>query len=398
MVRYKMLGRDVDAQPVQYRTWVVSGAPDFTGALYTGDKSGPTPLMDVSAYAIFDPTEPCDFNLPNVLDWNPTYKTLPALICDGQLAVIDGYIYLFGGQNSAKIYRATTNNPADFQDTGATLPTALCGSQLAIINGTVYLFGGAPTASLTSGTSAIYSAPVSNPLSWTNNGNLLPAALHHSQLAVIGNNIYLFGGKASNQIVSNIYTALVSNPLSWSDTGHTLPLAVYGSQLGIMDGYAFLLGGITPSGETNAILSALTVSPTTWAQTGMLPHPVSYGQFCTIGASGYLFTSTNGGPSGFTKILTCGLNAPNSWADTGVDITGTLSQSHLAVIYDRIWLYGGNGNTIILSNGSILKYTLNNVAAIQYGEVTRTQVQAAPSYLSLFQVLGFAPWKTDYGS
>jgi len=401
MVQYKMLARDVDAEPVQYRTWVVNGTPDFTGQFYTGDKSGPNPFVDVSAYAIFNPGNVVDFNLPNALDWGTTYKTLPSYICDAQLAVIDGYIYLFGGQNSNKIFRASVNNPATFTDTGATLPIAgLAGSQLAILNGTIYLFGGTTDATLTSPTDVILSAPASNPLNWTNHGSLLPRMLHHSQLAVINNTIYLFGGNESNHAVADIFSAPLSNPLSWSETGSFLPTPLFASQLAIIDGYAYLFGGLLSSSvSVNTIYAASLSDPTFWFLDGYLPYPASYGQFATIGNQGYLFTPTViSGPPTYTKILRCNLSSPNQWVDTQSTVAGSASQSHLAIVYDRIWLYGGNGSTVILANNSILKYNLNDTAVLSYGNITRTQVQAAPTQLVLFQILGFSPWRTDYGS
>ena len=107
MVRYKMLGRDVNSAPTQYRTWVVPNTPDLTGALYTGLKSGPNPMVDISAYYIVDPNAIVDFNLPLPTQWQslpgtpfdfPGKKVLPAQISDSQLAIIDGYAYMFGGE------------------------------------------------------------------------------------------------------------------------------------------------------------------------------------------------------------------------------------------------------------------------------------------------------------
>lgn len=410
MIRYKMLARDVDAQPVQYRTWIVDNAPDYTGQFYTGDKSGTSPFVDVSAYAIYNPGEVVNFNLPNPLDWSTTYKTLPSYICDAQLAVVDGYIYLFGGQNSNKIYRASVGNPATFTDTGATLPVpGLAGSQIAIINDIIYLFGGTTDATLTSATDNILSAPASNPLNWTNHGSLLPRKLHHSQLAVINNTIYLFGGNEINNAVSDIFSAPISNPLNWSETGTNLPSPLYGSQLAIMDGYVYLFGGLLfPDTPVSTIYSAPLNNPTFWLASGFLPYPICYGQFATIGSYGYLFTPTATNTTSYTKILRCSLATPLAWVDTKATVNGSATQSHLAIVYDRIWLYGGSGSTIILANNSILKYTLSSTATFpyyrdttspfDYGNVTRTQVQAAPSELALFQILGFPPWKTDYGS
>lgn len=44
---YKMRGKDVDCIPLTYRTWVVSGVPDPTGASYVGTRCGVTPFAEV---------------------------------------------------------------------------------------------------------------------------------------------------------------------------------------------------------------------------------------------------------------------------------------------------------------------------------------------------------------
>lgn len=398
MVRYKMLGRDVDSSPIQYRTWVVNDTPDLTGALYAGDKSGPSPFVDISAYAIFDPNEVVDFNLPNALDWSTTRRVLPKLICDSQIAVIDGYVYLFGGQNSASILKATVDNPADWVDTGATLPGPLAGSQLAIVDGYIYLFGGATDATMNSGTKAIYSAPTSNPLSWTNDGYLLPDKLHHSQLAIADGYLYLFGGYGTHGATNVIYQASASNPLAWHTDGYLLPDSLYGSQLAIMDGYICLIGGLLSNNTpTKNIYAANLSSPTTWSLINTLPYASFYGQFVTVGDQGYLITPTNTATS-FTKILRCNLDKPFEWVDTKSTVPGSVSQSQLAIIYDRLFLFGGNGSTVIFANNSLLKYKLDSVLTISYGTITRTEYNATPNHLDLFALLGFPYWKTDYGS
>lgn len=397
MVRYKMLGRDIDSTPVQYRTWVVNNTPDYTGALYTGHKSGPHPFVDVVAYAIFDP-EPIDFNLPDPLNWISTKKVLPGHVCDGQLAIIDGYVYLFGGQNSAKIYRATLDNPTDWVDTGATLPTNLAGSQLAIIGNTIYLFGGTTDATLFNSTNNIYSAPVSNPLSWTDNGPKLPLKLHHSQLAIVDGYIYLFGGHDEENATDAIVKSHSSNPLSWSNTGQKIPDKLYASQLAILDGYVCLFGGMLPNNDSTAkIYLAPLNNPTSWLFSGLLPYPAAYGQFVAVGTKGYLITPTKSSTSN-TNILQCDVHTPTLWVDTKSTLPGNASQSHLAIINDRLFLFGGNGSTIIFANNQILKFPLYSPDTLSYGFVTRTEYNATLNPLDLFMVIGFPNWKTDYGS
>src|ERR1700681_45056 len=102
MVRYKMLARDVNSAPTQYRTWVVPNTPDLTAQLYTGYKSGENPFVDISAYTILDGYVIADFNLLLPTQWQtipdtpfdfPGKKVLPAAISDSSLVIIDGYAY-----------------------------------------------------------------------------------------------------------------------------------------------------------------------------------------------------------------------------------------------------------------------------------------------------------------
>jgi N-acetylneuraminic acid mutarotase len=399
MVSYKMLGLDLNATPFpQYRTWAVSGTPDYTAQYYTGDKSGSNALFNITAYAIVNPAEAYNFNLPNPLAWSPTRQVLPTYISDSQVAIVDGYLYLFGGAGSNAILIASVDNPTLWSNTGATLPTPLAGSQLAIINNTIYLFGGATDGTLASPTANIYTAPVSNPLNWTNHGALLPAPLHHAQLGIAGNNLYLFGGNGVNAATNTIYTAPITNPLVWSNTLSVLPVPLYGSQLGIINNSLYLFGGLlSPNSPTANIYSASISIPTSWSLVGALPYPAAYGQFAIVGSQGFLFTPTVSTASN-TRILSCNLTTPAQWVDTNQTIKASLSQSQLAIVNDRLFLLGGNGNTAIMANHQYLAYSLNGAPAVSYNYTTRTAVSEAPTELALFQVLGFPPWRTDYGA
>lgn len=390
MVRYKMIGKDINAIPTQYRTWVVENEPDFTASQYTGPKSGDNALIDIRAYAIFNEHDVFDFNLPNPLNWITTKKVLPQAIYDSQFAAIDGYLYLFGSENSNKIFKATIDNPADWQDTGATLPTALSCSQLAIVDGYMYLFGGLDGYT---SVDTIFSAPLTDPLNWTNNGSLLPTQLDSSQLTILDGYLYLYGGKINNVASDIILQASTSNPLSWVDTGKTLPDKLHSSHLAVMDGYVLLLGGISNE-PSKTIYSALVADPTTWAAVGVLPDTAFKGQFVTIGHYGYLFTQTGSGVAP-TKIFRCVIDNPFSWNYTNQTVPGVVSQSQLGIVYDRMFLFGGNGSSVIFTNTYEVKYDIEAAEAIDYGYVTRTQFQANDK-LDLFKVLGFPYWKTTY--
>jgi hypothetical protein len=410
MTRYKMVARDINSNPTQWRTWVVQGQPDFDGYYYTGYKSGPNAFTEVHAYAIPDTGTIADFNLPDPTNWVattdrlnwdfPIRKVLPAPLEDSALAVLDGYIYMFGGKITDKIYRAHVNNPADWEDTGAVLPNPLFGSSLAIVDGYIYLFGGNNGVDAVNGLGAIdniYSAPVSNPLVWTNHGSLLPRRLEYSHLAMDGYQLYLFGGREINSATNLIFTATTSNPLSWTITGSTLPYKVYGGTLAQINNNWMIFGGLlTPDSPTNTIITASVNTPLSWTTTGLLPWSTGFGQFVNIGGDGYLIGPMNGANTNFTSILRCNLNNPNAWVDLQVVVRGVVSHSQIAIIADRVWLFGGSGLTAIFACNQITKYNILAPKAINYGTITRVTVPNTDNINRPYTATGMPWWKTDY--
>src|SRR5690606_36189133 len=238
MVRFKNLGRDINANPVQLRVWITDDLPG-DDASYTGPRAGHNPLLDITSYIIYDDNAIVDFNFPLATQWSKTYEVLPNTTECSSLAVIDGYIYLFGGRVHNKILRARTADPGRWKDTGATLADNSYGSHLAVIGDYIYLFGGNDGYAV----SNIYSAPTADPLSWTDDGPLLPEPICFGQLVIVDDTIYLYGGKDSNAAKDSIYSAPIANPLNWTDTGNTLPDKLYASQVMLTDTYVLLLGG-----------------------------------------------------------------------------------------------------------------------------------------------------------
>lgn len=412
MVRYKMIGRDVDfSAPIQYRTWVVNDQPDFTGQFYIGLKSGSNSFVDITTYLIPDNvTFTPDFNLPNPLYWDTTRKVLPDSVANGQLAIIDGYdgysdgyrrtdgyVYLFGGELSSRIYRADINRPAEWVDTGGNLPSILYGSQLAVIGNTIYLFGGNDSLA----TDHIYSASVGDPLNWTDHGSLLPKQVYNAQLVIINDSIYLLGGQKSLiEPLDTILVAPVNNPLVWTLASNTLSEPIFSSHVGIIGDNVYLFGGLSSTTKpTNHIYSAPLSNPLNWNIVGFLPYPIGRGQFFIIGNKGYLITSgaiPSTPRSHGTRILRCDLSSPTKWFDTNKTIPGEVTDSQLAIIYDRLFLFGGSGSSVIFSSIPELKYSLNSVETIKYADTTRIKFNHFKNISDQFKILGFAPWRTDY--
>lgn len=412
MIRFKMLARDINSNPTQYRTWVVPTVPDFTGEFNTGYKSGENAFVDVVPYIITDDSVIADFSLPLPSLWNPENgdgpadfpirKVLPDPLDDSHFAIIDGYAYMFGGKITDKIYKAALNNPADWEDTGAILPTPLYGASLAIADGYVYLFGGHDGYDgydgYSTSVSTIFSAPTTNPLNWTNHGAILPRKLYYSSFGMADGYMYLFGGLENTGPSQAILRASTSNPLAWTDTGSTIPISVYGSIIAEINGYWMMYGGLTsPNTATSFIWKASTLNPTAWSLDGYLPYATAHGQFVTVGEDGYMIGPMVGAaPTGFTPILQCHLNAPNSFVDTKQIVRGVISHSQIAIIYDRIWLFGGSGETAIFACNQTSKYDFYNPTIVSYGQKTRLLLPLINNLDNPYQAVCIPYWKTDY--
>jgi hypothetical protein len=411
MVRYKMVGRDVNSIPTQYRTWVVENTPDFTGSLYTGPKSGSNPMVDISAYAILDDDAVVDFNLPVPGNWQTNTpnlpfdfygrRVLPDVVSDGSLAIIDGYIYIFGGSGSDAIYMASVGDPGTWTNTGAALPTTLANSSLAIVDGNIYLFGGNVVSSNGSHhpTNAIFTAPVSNPLLWTTVGSL-PIAVHSASLGMANGYLFLAGGNTGTAATDQVLMSATSNPVSWFVAG-TLPVATYGSTIIQADGYWYLLGGeSSPTNPSDNVLYSYVSNPSVWMTYGTMPYATSYGAFFSMGQDGYYIGSAaNDGydaATTFTPIMQVGFTSLDPWTDTGQTVPAVLSHSQYAIIVDRFWFFGGSGLSAIFTNAQVLKYSLTDPVVIAYGNITRTLFQSADNLTNPFLVLGIPYWLTDY--
>jgi hypothetical protein len=405
MVRYKMLARDINSNPTQYRTWIVANNPDLGVEYYYGYKSGYNDFVDVSAYSIEDNSVIANFNLPLPGQWTPPppseiLEFLPFPLEDSHFAIVDGYAYMFGGKITDHIYQASLDNPATWTDTGAHLPTPLYGGSLAIVDGVIYIFGG--NTGENNPTNTIFSAPVSNPLYWTNQGNLFPDNLCYSSLVMLdspgGPVLLMYGGLNDSGATSNYYFTPTSNPvLGWSNGGPVLPTPVYGSTIAQINGQIILYGGMLNAGvQSDLIWTTATNNLITWSEVGVLPYPTAFNQMITIGNDGYIIGPMVGVTNGFTSILHFPLNAPFSVVDTGHIVRGVISHSQIAIIYDRIWLFGGSGSTSIFACNQQLKYNYYNSIVQTYADFTRLIFPATDNLGNPFQALGFPYWRTDY--
>src|SRR3989344_1601998 len=236
-----------------------------------------------------------------------------------------------------------------WEDTGAVLPGPNRSSQLEIIGDYVYLFGGATNG--TSWLNTIYRAPTSNPTAWVDTGATLPTSLGWSQSAVIGDYVYLFGGFNGSAYTDAIYRAPVTDPTSWTSTGTTIPSALWASEIAIIGEYVYLFGGRL----TNTIYRAPVTDPTSWINTGAtLPNSVlSHSQSVVVGDYVYLLGGFNGS-SYLNIIYRAPITDPTSWTNTEVTLPSDLGASQIALVDEYVYFFGG-------IDGSVDNVTATNI-------------------------------------
>jgi len=271
-------------------------------------------------------------------------KTLPGSLYGSRQAVIGDKIYLFGGYNGSAyvnvIYSAPVSDPTTWSNTGKTLPGNLYGSQLAVVGSKIYLFGGHNGTAVTN---VIYTASVSDPTTWTVvSGKTLPGNLYLSQLAVVNNSLYLFGGSNGTVATNVIYTASVSDPTTWTIVpGKTLPGNLYGSQVASIGNNLYLFGGYNGSSYTKVIYTAPVSDPITWVNIGKtLPVTNANAQLVTIGDSLYLLGGYNGSAI-VSSIFIASITDPTTWTTSASVLPATLYVSSVAVIDNYAYLFGG---------------------------------------------------------
>ncbi|HEU5004919.1 MAG TPA: capsid cement protein [Candidatus Saccharimonadales bacterium] len=275
-------------------------------------------------------------------DWTNA-GTLPANMYGGQVATIGNTIYLFGGNvggsTSQHVYTAPVSNPTSWTDQGAKLPGALEESQVAVVGSYVYLFGGYNGSAATN---VIYYAPVSDPInSWQTAAGTLPGNLVNSQLAIIGSNIYLFGGASAVNTAGNvIYTASISSPTSWSSAG-TLGFNIFFSQLAVIGNYVYMFGGNNGGGPMRNIYRAAISSPTSWVSTGYtLNTNMQNATILIVGDHIYLMAGTT--------VQEAPINNPLLWAATdSLPSSSYLSPAFIAG--NAAYVLGGSGVSVIQS-------------------------------------------------
>jgi len=252
---------------------------------------------------------------------------------------INGYFYsfsiasAFAGGASAPIFRASVKNPTVWISAGSSGGNNFPG--VYVDSNNIYLLGGnnnlSPTNASSVSSSAIYRASVSNPLSFSNVGNL-PAVKDSSTVFKVGSTIYVIGGYASSVKSNTIFTANTSNPLSWTVSGSVLPTLGGFCDVYNDGNYIYLFNE-----GTTSIYRAPVSSPTNFTLYTTLASGsanMAYPRVVVDTVAGYLYLFDS-------YVQKASLSDLSTWSIVSGNLATAVRSTHILKDSDKIYALGG---------------------------------------------------------
>ena len=267
------------------------------------------------------------------------------------VAELDGKIYVMGGYPASRVTMRTVqvyDSQLNQWRLTTPLPIPLNHAMPAVVNGRVYLIGGQTTSSGTgSYTNTVfeYNPATSN---WTAKA-AMPTSRSAGAAAVIGDLIYVAGGRpprgqdfAAYNTVSNTWSVL---PLMPTGRNHIAAAAI--------DGKIYVAGGRFDAGfdsQMSAALEAYDPVARTWSTRAPLPEP--RGGLNGIAVDGCFFTFGGEGPNGMFSNNEMYVASQNRWYRVESLPTAVHGVTGSAFINGWIHLPGG-GHAVGGSSGSV---------------------------------------------
>lgn len=310
-------------------------------------------------------------------------------------AIGNGYVYQMGGNNgtsyTAGLLRAPLSsdltNSANWVNTGTTLPATFVGfSKPVILNDTLYLFGGLKSdgSAWTNNICSVPLASIATAASWNCAAGTMAGAYVLSDVAIIGDYLYRFGGYTPGVgSMSSVQRAPVSSPLSWTNFPSVLPQSMYGLGVAIVGNYVYLFGGYnTTNAAQSTIYRALITSdltvPSNWASAGALPA-ATYQPGVAVDTTylylmgGYSSAGTSMNTIQRTSLANLATGAP-SWTNIASLPTSEWYVQPL-VVDDKLYIMGGYSNTPTVS-------AVNKIFAVPFNNGLAYTSPAMSSWLN----------------
>lgn len=204
------------------------------------------------------------YYVPDPYTWEDTGVTVPAVTSVLRLGT---KLYMFAGLvsgvNTNKIYSADWNGSTpSFVDTGATMPTATSRLRIALIGSKLYAFGDSL------GSTAIWSADLATPTSWSSTGSSIDTTRINAALVVAGGRIWIPSGHNGSSYLTTIGSASTSTPTTWSTSSGSVVNGVSEAFACLRDDGMIIYGG----GASGTSVSRWQQNSVPTATTGSNPN------------------------------------------------------------------------------------------------------------------------------
>ncbi|EFC44818.1 predicted protein [Naegleria gruberi] len=208
-----------------------------------------------------------------------TYEMFAAFsFCNTHDFTKDGAVFYFGGVvNNVVSNRIALKTSVDsIQIFNQTLPYPVASGMLAIVDEYLYIFGGlTDDRGTTIPTYKVMRCHLNDLLIWEEVSKVLPRAIYNGVAQVIGDNIYLFGGRVGRLALNSDILYASASEMIWQNSYRVLPHPYTESNLFSDDTYLYMTGGFSPTySELKGISRALKSNPLVWEDINQkLPMP-----------------------------------------------------------------------------------------------------------------------------
>ncbi|KAM7166653.1 kelch domain-containing protein 3-like isoform 2-T2 [Macrochelys suwanniensis] len=231
------------------------------------------------------------------------------------------------------------------------IPCAREGHTLCVVRGKIYLFGGCSTQDAKECLPGVYSFDLSS-LTWQKlkTNGIAPQTLRHSS-AVIGENIYVYGGVRNGKAVDDLYMFSTVS-LSWT------PVKTTGSAPGARSGHAFatigqviyMFGGCSGENIYCTDVHALDTGLLAWQQcevkgerpSGRTHHTFTAHHDKDIYLFGGIYESKDGNKTPKNDVMKLSLAKMKWKMPLYVGIPPACRHSHVAfILHSHLYIFGG---------------------------------------------------------
>lgn len=335
----------------------------------TGSKRRATRAITTAFFLILSLLAMTSMALADALYWS-TKAPMPTARSRGASGVVNSKIYVLGGENNsgvltkAEVYDPATNQWSSMTD--VVQPRFAAGSAVHGPTGMIYIVGGGSGMGATNTVIRYNTADGTSAVVGT-----IGTARFRTSCAIVGDNLYVFGGSTTGPGWSNAITSgEIFNLTSKTVTGtFTLPQALtlsasvrVGTKIYLIGGMNNSLSSINNCWEFNTdTLTFTSKSAMPTARGGIKGVAFLSGKLYVIGGA----TSTGLPPASFSSYIQEYNPAADSWS-----IKGSMATSRYAmmggVVNDVLHVIGGDNNAGVLN--------VNESAYLQGGT---TDAQAA---------------------